>query len=220
MNGNTAIDLVLSRLVRSGSSLRASVLAEMNLLIHTRLEVGDFTPWFLFEDDTSLVTTANDEKVVLPAGFLRFDDDGNVGGMFYKDTNITTPDMWVPMTRGDYNKLQRDFSSYEAGGPPVAYDVLNGYLYLRPIPDGVYELRCMGYFADDDVADAATTTKWLTHAADWVVAEVAQFVANTYLRNYDLAQSLERARMEARGRVYTAHIAQIESMKSRAMGDV
>ena len=220
MNGNTALDLVMARLVRSSdTSLRATARAEMNNLMHTALEMGPMPMWFLLDQDTSVSTAVGTETVAMPAGFLRFDDNLEVGGVFLYDTDITGPDKWVRLDRSGFNKMQDFYGDEDATGVPGVYDIVVDTAYLRPIPDGVYQLNVWGYFADSDVADAATTNLWLTHAADLLIATTAELLARVYLRNAELAVAMQEDIKRATIRLATANTAFMESMKMRAMGD-
>ncbi|MBM3272838.1 hypothetical protein FJY94_06270 [Candidatus Kaiserbacteria bacterium] len=220
MNGNTALDIIMDRLARTSTDMRASALREMNLLMHTKLEKGPSPPWFLLQDkQASMVTVNGQEYVALPSGFIRFDDDNEVGGLFLYDSAITGPDKWKALTRSGYNKMQNYYYGEDSGSVPEAYDLVMERVYLRPVPDAVYQLRILAYFADVDCVDAASTNLWLTHADDVLVAETAGHMARVHLRNPELAQSIEADRQAARDRVYRAHVAFIESMKSREMGD-
>lgn len=216
MNGNTALDIVMERLVRSDAALRVSLLREMNNLIHNRLEQGTFIPWFLLQDNTSAVLVPDAETVVMPTGFLRFDDDGEVGGVWVEDTALTTPDQWVQLTRQSYNAMKVRFASYETA-TPTHFDSLTTKLYFRPIPDVALSLRIMAYFADDDVADAATTTLWLTNAADLVIAETALVGASIYTRDANLVPILAEERKLCLNRLQTMHIAFQEALQNRVM---
>lgn len=220
MNGNDAIDMIMDRLNRTDSALRSTILREMNLLMHSKLEMGPSPPWFLLADDpTTMVTVAGQEWVTLPTGFLRFDDDAEIGGIFIYDSEITGPDRWQELPRSSYNKMQNYYYAEDSGSVPAVYDLVDDKAYFRPVPDDVYQLRIWGYFADTDCTDGATANQWLTKAPDVLIAETAHQVARVHLRNPELAQSMEPDRQAARDRVYRAHIAFIESMKSREMGD-
>jgi len=216
MNGNTALDLVMQRLVRSDTTLRSNLLREMNNLIHNRLEQGSFVPWFLLQDDTSATLVPDTETVTLPTGFLRFDDDAEVGGVWVQDTSLTTPDQWVQLTRQSYNAMKVKFASYEPA-TPTRFDILTTKLYFRPIPDVALSLRIMAYFADDDVADAAETTLWLTNAADLIIAETALVGASLYTRDANLIPVLAEERKVCLDRLERMHIARQEALQNRKM---
>jgi predicted nuclease of predicted toxin-antitoxin system len=216
VNGNTALDIVMERLVRTDAALRVSLLREMNNLIHNRLEQGMFVPWFLLQNNESLALTPDVETVVLPTGFLRFDDDAEVGGVWVEDTTITTPDQWVQLTRQSYNAMKVKFATYDPA-TPTRYDVLTAKLYFRPIPDVALNLRVMAYFADADVADAASTTLWLTYAADLIIAETALVGASIYTRDANLVPILAEERKLCLQRLETMHIARQEALQSRVM---
>jgi len=125
----------------------------------------------------------------------------------------------VRLDRSGFNKMQDFYGDEDATGVPGVYDIVVDTAYLRPIPDGVYQLKVWGYFADSDVADAATTNLWLTHAADLLIATTAELLARVYLRNAELAVAMQEDIKRATIRLATANTAFMESMKMRAMGD-
>lgn len=218
MNGNTLLDIVMLRLVRTDTVLRAALLAELNNLIHTRLEAGIFIPWFLQQDNQTVSTGISQEYVVLPTGFLRFDDDMEKGGVWYQDTTLTTPDQWVELTRSQYNRMKGLYADSVAAVPEL-YDLMQGRIYLRPFPDAVYPLRILGMFADADIVDAATPTLWTQNASDLLISELTLVGATLYTRDSDLVEIAIAERNASMTRLRGAHTAIIESMQERTMGD-
>lgn len=218
MTGAQALDMVMLRLVRTDSALRAALLLEMNQLIHTRLEKGNFVPWFLFQENTSAVTAIGVETVTLPTGFIRFEDSMEIGGVSYLDATLTTPDQYVELTRGALNNIRRLYAD-STTDTPKRYDIVGLNLYLRPIPDEVLPLKIGAMFADADVADSTDTTLWLTNASDLVVAETTLIGATLYTRDSALVEIAMAERNVSLTRLKAAHIAFMESMQERKMGE-
>ena len=218
MTGAQALDMVMLRLVRSDSTTRAGLLLEMNQLIHTRLESGAFIPWFLYREDTSASTVANTETVAFPTGFIRFDDDMEIGGISYLDSTITTPDQYVPLVRIPGNKLKGLYAD-QIVSTPEAFDLSFAGIQFRPIPDASYALKIGAMFHDADVADDNNATLWLTHAQDLVIAETTLIGATLYTRDKDLVEIAMAERNASMARLRAAHTAFIESMQERMMGD-
>ena len=218
MTGGQILDIVMLRLVRSDSALRAGLLLELNMLIHGRLEAGQLLPWFLYLEDTSASTVANTETVAFPTGFIRFDDGMEKGGLFYNDTSITLPDPWVPLTRGQGNDIKALYADNTYAAPEM-YDLQVGQFLLRPIPDAIYPLKVAGMFASANVTDDGNTTLWTIHAADLLVAELTLVGATLYTRDADLVEIAMAERNVCMTRLRTAHTAFMESMQERSMGD-
>ena len=217
MTGTQLLDMVMLRLVRSDSTLRAGLLLELNQLLHTRLEVSQFIPWFLYREDVSTVTVVGQETVEFPTGFIRFDDNMENGGAFYQNAALTVPDVWVPLIRGQYNEVKALYSDATTGVPAM-FAMLGTKFHFRPIPDGVYPLKIAGMFRSPDITDTGDSHLWGTHAADLLLAELTLVGATLYTRDADLVQIAMAERNASMTRLRAAHTAFMESMQERNMG--
>lgn len=217
MTGAQALDILMSRLgSRTDAALRAALLLEINYKMR-ELERMPFLPWFLQDEDSTVVTTANVEYASVPADFLRFDDDW--GGVFYQDTAISGPDQWVELTRTPYPTMKQKHSEDEAGNTPQLFDIIRQRIYLRPIPDGVYTLRFLGYFADTAIADDETTNQWLTEGFDWLLAETGFKVASLQMQHAELAKVFAAELQRAQKRVSDETTARKMDAYMPQMGD-
>ena len=150
MTGQEALNLLMSRLgSRTDAALRATLLLEINAM-QRELEAMPMLPWFLKGDDTSVSTTPGQEYAQLPTTFLRVDDDW--GGVYWQNVADSSPDNWLELTRTPYPTMKARYREDTSANSPERFDILADRIYIRPIPDGVYPLRFVGYFSDTVIA--------------------------------------------------------------------
>lgn len=184
MNGNAAIDLIMSRLGnRTDVALRATILNEMALMQESILEQLDFKPWFLLSEDSTAPTTVGEPRLPVPGNFLEEAEDT---ALWYSLSG--TP---AYMIRGDWDTLSQGFNDGEGNGPPEYYSLTGMYFHLFPAPDAVYTMHLRYYARDVAPLDAASTNLWLTYSPKLLIASTAQLVAMVHLQNPDLAQGME-----------------------------
>lgn len=218
MTRDQAIDILLSRLGQRGNDavLKAAAVLEL-AFAQERLEGDKFKAWFLLSEMQDSVTTAGEERMPLPTGFLQEPD----AGAMWRLTGVTAAPR-VELLKTDYDL---GVARYPTSGKPVKYSLSGKYFRLHPTPDAVYNLQSQFYVRDTaltDVygsADGAATNEWLTNASDWLIAETGYILATTYTRDKEAAQAFAEARTLARARVYTETVARIEANYSRQMGD-
>jgi hypothetical protein len=199
MTGAQFLDLLMFRLGnRTDTTLRTALVLEANAKI-ADMQGAPFLPWFLKGDDSTATTAAGTEYASLPANFLRLDADW--GGVYFLDTTRSEPDQWVKLKKIPYDQMKAKFVDTEQSSPQ-AFDIMDGRIYIRPIPDAIYSLRFVGYFGDTTaVADSAATNEWLTNAADWLLAEVGYAVTSMAMQDTESAVVFDKARAEAKTRV-------------------
>lgn len=220
MNGNTAVDLIMSRLGnRTQASLRAIIIAEMTLTQSDIAQRLDFRPWFLRETNTSLATVAEVDSVTLPSDFDGFDEDW--GGVWWKDTNLPEYDQWTKVERLRLSDAVAAYRDGEDGvlGSPEVFDIANLTLLLRPVPDAVYSLKIEYYKNDAAPTDTSSTNLWLTYAPKLLIATTAQTVAAQHLQNADLAQTMQGEMQTALQSLWKAHESRIHDQMSYNMGE-
>lgn len=217
MTPDNMVTLLKQRLANSNDSALDSLIITVANAEQEKLEQGPELPWFLFYDtgvDSSpLATIATNERVQLPAGFLRFADEYEASVFLY---NTSEDDPWVPLKRDDYSLIK---AANTGSGAPTHFDLLRDYLYFRPIPDGVYNIRVLHYQSDADIVAGTTENLWMKHAADVIMARVGLVIASTYVVMPAIAQQFEKERMIADRRLRHDTIARFESGALRQMGD-
>lgn len=213
MTGQDVIDLLQYRL-GNRTDLATVALLEMKLA-QTKLEGMPTKPWFLETDyTTAFATTANQEYVTLPTGFLLEKDEG---GLYYQDTSISTPDQWVEIEKDGYSAM-KDYYKDAVAGKPVKYDLVGLKLYLRPIPDAVYPLRLVGFFGDAIITVGAAN-QWLTHAPDTIIATAGEVLASRHLQDMELAARFAEDFKIAYARMVREHETHLHANRSYQAGD-
>ena len=99
--------------------------------------------------DDTLKTVGGTETVSLPSDFK-----------MVRTVVITSNPYVVLQSYADLNSLFSDLSSTTTGQPTAYAIVGSSTLYLRAIPDGVYDLRLV-YYASIPRLSASQTTNWL-----------------------------------------------------------
>lgn len=225
MNGDAAINIIMQRLGnRSDTELRTNVLAEMVLTQSTTLEQSVLLPWFLVTDTNvapaNLTWTANSERVALPTNFIGFDDDLQCG-VWLQDVLDTSSDPWLALARRPYVSLKAFSKNVDddSTDTPYAFDILNGYLYLRPIQTANQTLRLIYLAADTAPTDTAAENLWLKHAPDLVIAETGIVMAQNYILDQEMVAGFNDQRAIALARLHARNESMKHSLQNYTMGD-
>lgn len=117
----------------------------------------------------SLTTTASGETVTLPTDFLS------------ARAFMTTGTPYRVLEFKDPNSLFQQYPNTTTG-QPVAYTLIAGTAYLRPIPDGVYTLRLI-YNQTIPALTSSNTSNWIlaSHPDLYVAAGMLELAI--YLEN-------------------------------------
>lgn len=118
---------------------------------------GSFLPWFLLTEVASVTTVASEERVPLPADFIREEEDDALWRFNPLTTDVTA--QWTELQKDELAFLRGD---QPGTGTPLKYCLLGVYWRLKPTPDTTYTLKAM-YKAKDTVIASGTTNKWLTY---------------------------------------------------------
>ena len=208
MNGNVALDLVLQRIGRWGeAALRATALSEMQLA-QQEYEQGPNLPWFLEQTKTANVN-AGASDVALPAGFIRFDDDG---GAVYFDIDTTRYFLEIVLLQHLREQPPADADIPRAVAP-------GDKLYLFPGSSTDITLNIVACYSDALPADAASTNLWLTHASYVLIAKTAFRMAQTHLQDFELASSIAQQVQEAEQRLANFTVARRYSRVDLVKGE-
>lgn len=179
---------------------RSDKVAEIQTLLlyqQQELEQQPDLPWFLREETLTMTSTALNERMTTPPGFLKeWQDDG-----LYIQRVDTSSNLIV------WDKLVKDTPSYlrttlqQAGTPgiPKAYNRdFNGYI-LFPTPDAIYTFRQI-YYKADVILNGNITNKWLTYLPYLLIGRVGLRVAGA-TRDKDAIASFTMLIQEGMGRI-------------------
>jgi len=143
------------------------------------LELRPFLPWFLKSEVTTASTTAAENRLILPPGFIReFEGDAlywYVPEGEATDEEGTTIDYpaWKALKKG----IDEDFhTNYPGNGKPQGYSLDASYFRLYPTPDAVYQMKIV-YYKKATVLDTDVENGWLKYAPDLLIGEAGQRIA-------------------------------------------
>lgn len=199
---------------RTDPDFATVALLEMKLA-QTKMEGMPTKPWFLEQTyTTAFATVADQEYVDLPASFLLEKDEG---GLWYQDTSITTPDQWTEIEKDGYSVMKARYKA-EVTGKPEKYDLIGTRIYLRPIPDAIYNLKLVGFFADSVITLNAANL-WLTNVPDLILAVAGEVLASRHLQEPKLAAAFTEDVKLAYSRMVREHEARLHTNRTYSMGD-
>lgn len=207
MDRDAAVTLLANRLQRS--DLTSRIITEMQFVQENKLEGAEFLPWFLLSENLTEVTVANEERVAVPATFLR---EYEAGALWVYDTASVK---WLELKKDDYDFLANKFPTEVQ--IPRYYSLDNNYFRLKPVPDIVYTLRIKCYLRDS-ILSTNIENNWLKNASDWLIAEVGAIMAGQHLRNKKLSEEFKAEATKAKTRVYVTHEARMHANRDYTMG--
>ena len=214
MTGAQALTMLMARMSRSNTALRANCLLELDLFQKMTLEKGPIMPDFLIERDTTVALTAANRRFTLPTNFLRELDEDET--LFILDDD----GVYHPMEKMDYEDPidQSQFTSADTGSLPLVYSLEGLYGYTWPIPTVNRTLKMNFYATGGTVADDGVETVWLKHASDLLLGGAGTIINALYVKDAEAATVF--AAMEQRGmaRLITEQTARAEAGRSRRMG--
>jgi len=172
MLGSEAVTIMKRRLRRStgtDASFDTWVLDEMKAA-QTRLEISDMLPWFLITERSSKDIVDGEERVLVPADFIRETEEEL---MQIEDTATGN---FTELDKDDYEGLKVRFADEEAG-LPARYALVGDYFRLRPIPNLTTLKLWMVYYGNDAVIVLGQENDWLKYAPDLLIAEAGLIIA-------------------------------------------
>lgn len=212
MQRDAAVDLLMYRLGnRTDVAMKNKIIAEMSLAQTQILEKIRPLPWFLVTKDDTLTALTTTNEVTLPTGFLDVYDYGRL-------TYVNSSGYPVEITRQDYDRLNKTQDNYDA---LEHYDIIGETLYLFGTATTDTTLTLWYYGADTDPAGSYgvddMTNGWLTHAADWVIAETGFIMAEDYIQDDIMAARFDKKRAKAKFGLEALITAKAEAARSRYM---
>lgn len=143
--------------------LEGPIKTEFKLVQRSILEGAEFKPWFALGEFASAPLTVDDNRLPVPADFLR---EAEEGALYYIGDNAEHA-----LAKRDLDELRRAFKG-ASKGPPEFYALAGDYFRIFPWPDKLYRMRLMYYRSQPLCEEPSDTNAWLTYAFDVCVAEV------------------------------------------------
>lgn len=210
MTGAQTLDLIMARMNRTNTTLRAKVLLEMIQFQKLTLEKGAELPDFLIVHDASITLTAGNRQFTLPADFLRELDEDET--------------LWIVDDVGEYQPMLKcgfddpQFTRSDTGSLPLKYVIQGLYGYTLPQPTVNRTLKMDYYGTGGTITDDANETVWLKHASDLIIGGAGTIVNALYVKDPDAATFFAGLTAQATTRLLTEQTAREEAGRSRRMG--
>lgn len=184
-------------------------IVETMQFVQTTLEHEAVLPWFLISELLSIATVTNEQRVLMPTGFLREIEEG---ALWRHDSSVS-PAKWTELKKDDFDFLQ---VKQQGAGPPQWYSLMGQYFRLYPTPDAVYPLKLVCYLADADLSTNIENL-WLKHAPDILIADTGKGLAAD-LGNKDALKRYGTDSLIAHARLNTETEARMHANRSYAVG--
>lgn len=213
MNVKKALDILMGQLGnRTASGLRAACLDEM-ALAQEKLEQAPELPWFLEVEEATAETEPGEERIPLPTDFIREVEDFNLS-LLDEDGNLED------LAKRTYDQAEVEVSRNADPGIPSIYYIRNGYIILRPTPDGVYFVRFPTYYGKQEPPQDNETSEseWFKTVPDLMIAMAGVQVAGKRLKDPDLVTLFNADQKSAEDRLVRLITAKQEENRERSMG--
>ena len=212
MTGAQALTMLMARLNRTNTTLRANALLEMIQYQKIILEKGGLLPDFLIVRNESVSLTAANRQFTLPSSFLRELDEDETLWILDDDS------VYTHMEKMDYEDGIDKFDSDDTDALPTDYAIEGLYGYVFPIPTVNRTLKLNYYAAGATIADDSVETVWLKHAPDLLIGGTGLIVNALYVKDAEAAAVFAAMEATARKRLVTEQTARAEAGRSRRMG--
>lgn len=157
--------------------------------------IGTFLPWFLVREQQTISTTASEERLVLPTGFLR----ENESAALWRYDSADTEDPWKELAKDEIDFLR---DKYPEPGVPLAYANLGDYFRLAPVPDAIYTIKVIVFTRDVVLSSTVLSNLWTTHAPH-LLASTAGLELAIALRDAAAQRHFEQIRARSIQRLFT-----------------
>lgn len=203
-----AVALIAARL-GNRTDLNNSIITEMKLMQST-LEAGEFTPWFLLTEFSTITGSPGEERIPVPADFILEYEHGT---LWIYDASDTA-DPWKELTKDDYDALK---AAKTGSTRPTSYALVGQNFRVLPVPDAAYTYK-MIYYANAQALSSDIENAWLKYAADWLITETGAKMA-PYLGMGEAAATFRADALIAKNRVLKLHEAREHANREYKRGD-
>lgn len=162
----TVTELVDQLVLRAGNRSNQATILQAELedaLIN--LENSVFHPWFLLSGRETNTTTAQEERVKLPANYIAEYEEGALW--------IVIDGQKIPLTKVLLEEIQE---CEEVSDQPYCYAITGDFIRLYPTPDAVYTLEMLYYKKSGALADGNV---WLKYAPHYLMYQALETFAET-----------------------------------------
>src|SRR3990167_880509 len=140
MTGAQALTMLMARMNRTNTTLRANALLEMIQYQKFQLEKSGILPDFLITRDATVSLSASSRQFTLPNDFLRELNEDETLWILDDDS------VYTHMEKMDYEDGIDKWGSDATGDLPTDYSIQGLYGYVFPVPTVARTLK-MSYYA-------------------------------------------------------------------------
>ena len=202
---SVAVEQVRYNMGNQQTNINDQIIANMQFVQEFVLEGDTFKPWFLLSEDSTIQTTAEEDRLPQPSDFLMEYEQGSLMIEYEAPAAGSLPSRYCPLKKRTTDSA---YSAFSGDGKPQLYATSGKYFRLFPRPDKSYYIM-MRYYQRDVALTTDIENLWLEWAADWLIAETALKTAHD-IGNTDSIKKLEGMVARARDRVMTEDIARKE----------
>ena len=184
---DAAVSILKGRLARWNDTVLTDYIVTELQAAQQRAELRASLPWFLLTESSYTTTTSGEERIEIPADFLR---EAEEDALWMEDAEGT----WAEMRKDDYSTLR---ARYPESGKPRGYALVGNYFRLFPVPDSAGYTAHMIYYAKDAVLTANVENNWLAHAPEVLISDAGHIIASRYVRNDAAAAEFKADYMRA-----------------------
>lgn len=142
-----------------------------------KLEKRPVLPHWLVSEVSDITTTINEERVHVPADFLREYEDPDGGDqLWYFNPSAADTDKWTVVVKSDMETLRE---AYPGSGPPKLYALTEDYFRIGPTPDDTYTLK-MIYYKKDALLTTNIENAWLANMPDLLIGRAGMQMAEAF----------------------------------------
>ena len=142
-------------------------------------------PWFLMSEDSFTITTADEERVEVPADFIEEVEDATF--KYRPDTYPTDPEN--DLIKDGYDNLRQVYVG-SVTGPPEAYALLGNYFRIFPTPDDDYNVRLIYYKKAAALAVGSDSNVWSLNAPHLLMGTAGMHIG-TAIRDKDATSTFQ-----------------------------
>lgn len=198
---DAVVSLIKGRLARWNDTVLTNHIITELQMAQIRAEQKATLPWFLLTESSYTTTTAGEERIEVPADFLR---EAEEDALWLEDAEGT----WRELRKGDYSSLR---PRYPESGKPVTYALVGNYFRLFPVPDSAGYTAHMIYYAKDATLETNVENKWLSHAPEILIADAGHIIASRYVRNDSAAMEFKADYARAYDELRVANQARLDA---------
>lgn len=183
---------------------RADLTTQIQNAIKTAIAFYENREWWFQEGSWTINTVIGAEHYPVPADMDSIVEDG---------TYIIVSGNRYPMKEESYQWIVENIFNTSLVGWPEKFAIFNELIWTYPLADNVYPMVFAGWKRLPELTDPNTSNDWTTTCEGLIRTRAKWDIALHVIRNYDLADRMKAAEMEALKNVEDRNVQQASSGK-------